>query len=66
VPRGVGGYSCGGTTGLVRGAPLDTRSAGKYPFLPTGRQEGVQYKENTLPGSHALKGVELHIFTGGE
>ena len=35
---------------------------GKCPFLPAGRQEGAQYKENTLQGSHALPGVELPFY----
>jgi hypothetical protein len=44
-------------------------SAGRVGSLPAGpgpdhgrsRQEGAQYKGNTLPGSHALQGVELHL-----
>ena len=50
---------CSYDVSLDRQVPLP---AGPGPDRGRGRQEGAQYKENTLPGSHALPGVELPFY----
>jgi hypothetical protein len=39
----------------LKGLPLKAGS------LPAGRQEGAQYRENALPGSHTLWGVASFV-----